>query len=61
MTAWRSALTVLMAAFVSITQAAFYAEGRHRWQLEPMLLLFAATGFLRLTGRITDRFRISDT
>ena len=28
----------------SMTQAAFYVEGRHRWQLEPLFLMFTAAG-----------------
>lgn len=43
---------LLMALFVSVTQAAFYVEGRHRWQLEPIMLLFAASGVMAaLSGR----------
>ena len=41
-------LFLVMAAAVSVSQAAFYVEGRHRWQLEPLLLMFSAVGILEL-------------
>lgn len=41
-----SVLFVLMAFSVSLTQALFYVEGRHRWQLEPLMLIVAAVGIL---------------
>ena len=39
-------LFVLLASSVSLTQALFYVEGRHRWQLEPLMLTLAAVGIL---------------
>jgi 4-amino-4-deoxy-L-arabinose transferase-like glycosyltransferase len=35
---------VLLAAGVSAAQALFYVDGRHRWELEPLLLVFTAVG-----------------
>ena len=37
-------LFLLLAVTMSLTQAAFYVEGRHRWQVELLLLAFAAVG-----------------
>jgi hypothetical protein len=39
-------LFLLMAGSVSVMQAIFYVEGRHRWQIEPLLLVFSAAGLL---------------
>jgi hypothetical protein len=39
---------LLLAATYSVTQAIFYVEGRQRWQLELLLLIFASAGLLRL-------------
>lgn len=47
-------LFLLIAASISATQALFYVEGRHRWAIEPLLLVFTAAGclyFLRLFNR----------
>lgn len=38
-------LFLLLALAYSVTQALFYVEGRHRWQIEPLLLLFAAAAW----------------
>jgi hypothetical protein len=55
--AWRSArpLTragaqafVLLAVGVSASQALFYVNGRHRWELEPLLLVFTALGIMTM-------------
>ena len=35
-------LFLLLAVTTSVTQAAFYVEGRHRWQIELLLLAFTA-------------------
>ena len=50
-------LFIVMAVCASVTQAAFYVEGRHRWQLEPMLLLFTAYGAVTLARRSAERRR----
>lgn len=41
-----TALFVLLAVATSLTQALFYVEGRHRWQIEPLLLVFTAVGLV---------------
>ena len=45
------AMFVLIGVSYSVTQALFYIEGRHRWQIEPLLLVFAAPVLLQL-GRL---------
>jgi dolichyl-phosphate-mannose-protein mannosyltransferase len=42
------AMFVLIGASYSFTQALFYIEGRHRWQIEPLLLVFSAPLLLQL-------------
>lgn len=58
--AWRSGdssrrdatvLVLLLAASVSVIQAAFYVEGRHRWLIEPLLLVWSAAGACRVAAR----------
>lgn len=39
---------LLLAGAISVSQALFYVEGRHRWQIEPLLLVFATAGAVRL-------------
>lgn len=39
---------LLLAGAISVSQALFYVEGRHRWQIEPLLLVFATGGAVRL-------------
>jgi len=38
------ALILLMLLTISFTQSLFYIEGRHRWALEPIFLIFTAKG-----------------
>jgi hypothetical protein len=40
---------VLIAASYSATQALFYVEGRHRWQIEPLILVFSAPLIAQVT------------
>lgn len=49
-------LFLLMVASVSFTQAIFYVEGRHRWQIEPLLLTFSAAGVLFVFRRLQPPF-----
>jgi len=49
-TVYGVAMFVLLAASYSATQALFYIEGRHRWQIEPLLLVFSAPLIAQLTG-----------
>ena len=42
------------AIVVSLTQAVFYVEGRHRVAIEPLLLVYAAGGLTWLYRRVAD-------
>jgi hypothetical protein len=60
-------LFLLMVVSVSVTQALFYVEGRHRWQVEPLLLVFTAAGLLysldrlrEMSGRGARRVAVAD-
>jgi hypothetical protein len=49
-------LTTLV--LVSLTQSLFYVEGRHRWEVEPLMLVLAGAGLLGVWGvgcRVWDR------
>lgn len=50
----RGALVVmgLLALTVSLTHSVFYVEGRHRWGVEPLLLLLASGGLWALARRV---------
>lgn len=37
---------------VSLTQSFFYIEGRHRWTLEPLLLILTANGLMLLKDKL---------
>jgi dolichyl-phosphate-mannose-protein mannosyltransferase len=43
-------MVVLLAATHSVTQAMFYVEGRQRWQVELLLLIFTSAGIFRMLG-----------
>lgn len=43
----------LMMGALSFLQSLSYVEGRHRWQIEPLLLLFTAVGAVELVRRAT--------
>ncbi len=43
-------LFLILAASLCVTQAVFYVEGRQRWQLELLLLVFTSTGILRMVA-----------
>lgn len=49
----------LLLSFVglSIAQSFFYVEGRHRWELEPLLLVFTAGGVTNLAASVVERLR----
>jgi hypothetical protein len=49
---------LLLALTMSASQALFYVDGRHRWELEPLLLLFVAGGVLHLSTYVAS-FRSS--
>jgi len=46
--AWCLALIIAL----SLLQCAFYVQGRHRFLIEPVLLMFTAAGVVRLTRRL---------
>lgn len=63
-TRWRAgdassglALTLLAGVWLSVglTQSIFYVELRHRWGVEPLMLLLAATGAVNLVGSGSSR------
>ena len=37
---------LLMLLSISLAQSIFYVEGRHRWAVEPLILIFTAAGIL---------------
>lgn len=45
-------LPILFVASIALYQSLYYVEGRHRWTVEPVLLLFAAQGSLTTLGWI---------
>lgn len=45
-------LMTLFVVSVSVVQAAFYVEVRHRWSIEPVLLVFAAAALAPLARRL---------
>lgn len=53
----RSFALFLLLSFVglSIAQSFFYVEGRHRWEVESLLLIFTAAGVARLCFSILRR------
>ena len=48
-------LFALAAFSVSCSQAIFYVEGRHRWEIEPLLMMFAAVGLCALWKKLCPR------
>jgi len=48
----RRGVGVLMAALLatSLAQSVYYVEGRHRWSVEPLLLVLAAAGLVALVN-----------
>ena len=49
------ALPLLFLVSVALFQSLYYVEGRHRWAVEPVLLLFAACGALGFSGNSATR------
>ena len=37
---------------ISLTQSFFYIEGRHRWAIEPLILIFTAKGFVYMKDKL---------
>ncbi len=44
-------LLILICLTISVGQSLFYVEGRHRWAVEPLLLVFAGEGLAGLIRR----------
>jgi 4-amino-4-deoxy-L-arabinose transferase-like glycosyltransferase len=44
-------LLLLLMLSIGLAQCIFYVEGRHRWTIEPLIIIFAANGFFSLTRR----------
>jgi len=52
-------LAVLVMIAISLLQSAFYVQGRHRFLIEPLLLMFASFGVVHVAGVVADwRLRI---
>lgn len=51
----RLALPLLFLVSVCAVQSLYYVDGRHRWTVEPVLLLFSALGGARLLRRMPRR------
>ncbi len=51
----KGAFLFALAAFsVSFSQALFYVEGRHRWEIEPLMIIFAAVGLCAFWKRFSS-------
>lgn len=53
------ALVVGLCAALSVLQSLHYVEGRHRWAIEPLLLLLAGAGLARLIDALREAARPS--
>lgn len=51
----RLALAAAFAVAVSLVQSAFYVDGRHRWELESLLLCLSAAGLVSLVDAVRRR------
>lgn len=47
-----SLLLLLLLFTISLTQSFFYVEGRHRWAVEPLLLIFTAQGLIYTGNKV---------
>lgn len=45
---------LLMLLSISFAQSLFYVEGRHRWAVEPLVLIFTAVGFISIIEKIKN-------
>jgi len=45
-------LIVLLFISISFAQSIFYVEGRHRWAIEPLLLIFTAHGLIEIKDKL---------
>jgi 4-amino-4-deoxy-L-arabinose transferase-like glycosyltransferase len=49
---------LLLFLAISIMQSLFYVEGRHRWAIEPLLLIFTANGLISGTDAVKNIFNL---
>ena len=54
-------LLILFLFSISLFQSIFFVEGRHRWTIEPVLLIFSAEGLRFLMEDIWKYCRLSET
>jgi len=52
-------IVLLFCAAISVAQALYYAEGRHRWGIEPFILMFSANGLSLAWGLIKNGYKRS--
>lgn len=45
---FKGIISILLIISVSIGQSLFYVEGRHRWEIEPLIFIFSAYGFYEI-------------
>lgn len=45
-------IVILLMSVIAIAQSLFYVETRHRWAIEPLLLIFAAKGLVSIRDRV---------
>lgn len=50
-------LLILFSLIISLSQSFFYIEGRHRWVVEPFLLIFTANGIIGFKNRLAQCLR----
>jgi hypothetical protein len=48
-------LLIGMCLAISFFQSIFYVEMRHRWAIEPILLIFAANGIINLRNIVKGK------
>jgi len=53
-------LIILFILIISFTQSLFYVEGRHRWAIEPFLLIFTAASFSSFLDKNKERGEKND-
>lgn len=56
---WRVAIVPIFGLFISLCQSLFYVEGRHRWEVEAVLLVLAAAGLNSIREKVMERWRLS--
>jgi len=49
---WNAWLILFLLISISFAQSFFYVEGRHRWAVEPLLLIFTAYGLIEIKHKV---------